>query len=190
MAAIHRELEAFGRRNMQTSQKEYMDGHMVRLFEEVLVFKPELIVELGVGWGCSNFALGKAAEICGTLMIAVDVKECEVYSGVQFVQMDDLEYAKVWTLGPAIDILMIDTSHAYGQTQQEVLAWFPHLRERCEVIFHDTNTPYFKAVGHFLRDWFDIPLPGEEPFEVKSGDWNVRHYPESNGLTILDRGTE
>ena len=182
--AIHQKLEA---RGILHAQYEVMQGHMVRLFEEVMAFTPKLIVELGVGRGCSNLALGMAAELCGAEMISVDKNQCEVYQGVEFVLANDLDYVRTWSRGPAIDILMIDTEHTYSQLQQEIRAWVPLLRPHCKLILHDTDAAAFEGVARFMRDWLGVPIPGSH-FDMRSGEWNVRHYPESNGLTILDRG--
>ncbi|KKK51576.1 hypothetical protein LCGC14_3113550, partial [marine sediment metagenome] len=164
-ATIHRGLEEFG---AQGDWSSHMGGHMVRLFEEVMASEPTLIVELGIGWGSSSHALGTSAGLCGAEMIGVDLNPCpRLHNRVRFVQSDDLEYAKAWTRGPIIDVLMIDTNHTYDQTENEVRAWLPHLRPRCKIMFHDTNAqPHFEAVARYLRDWLAIPFPEGEAFEV------------------------
>ncbi len=128
-----------------------------------------------------------------------------------FVQSDDIEFGKTgfvnWCLRrsiePKIDLLLIDTSHKYEHTKEEIEIWSPHLSNNAIMLFHDTNMgtgPYarmdgsigfsfdnergvIKAIEEFLGRQFD-----EKSFfcDFAKG-YLIMHYPNCNGLTILKK---
>ncbi|KKL57762.1 hypothetical protein LCGC14_2232190, partial [marine sediment metagenome] len=170
--------------------------HMERFFDTVLEWKPTLIVELGIRGGVSSFALERGARLVGAKMICVDINDCSgVLDYAEFVQADDVVFARRFRafcrrrgIKPSVDMLMVDTSHTYIHTQQEIRSWLPLMSPRCLMMFHDTNASQFGyGVAAYLREWLDIPFPEGLNFTAESGGWWVEHHPECFGLTILRR---
>jgi cephalosporin hydroxylase len=189
-----------------------IDEHLELMFIEALLARPQLIVELGVRGGASTFVFGRAARCCGASLISADLDDCSSAcpsSGWHFFQGDDLYFAAIFrefcaqrTLEPAIDLLFIDTSHYYGHTRDEISAWFPFLSARAKVIFHDTNMRVIgrrndggfatgwnnqRGVVRAIEEYLGIHIGESHRFVGHARGWLVRHWPNCNGLTILDR---
>lgn len=183
-----------------------MVSHMMTLFDEVLIMQPKLIVELGVWKGMSTFALERAAKVCGAKMISVDRDDCSAaVHYAEFIQADDLEFAKdfgqfcggVLHIDPLVDVLLIDTSHTYQQTWNEIGAWLPWMAPTCKLVFHDTNPSpagWNKAaadgrygVAEAISFWLKRKFPWETSFSEVVGRWSIRHNPHYMGLTIVER---
>lgn len=171
--------------------------HMERFFDAVLEWRPKLLVELGIRGGVSSFALERGARLVGARMICVDINDCSGVLGyAEFVQSDDVRFARHFRtfcrrrgIDPKVDLLMVDTSHTYVHTQQEIRWWLPLMSARCLLMFHDTNASQFGyGVAAYLREWLDIPFPEGLNFTAESKGWRVEHHPECFGLTIVRRG--
>lgn len=171
--------------------------HMERFFDTVLEFQPSLLVELGIRGGVSSFALERGARLVGARMICVDINDCSGVLGyAEFVQSDDVVFARRFRafcrrrgIEPKVDLLMVDTSHTYVHTQQEIRSWLPLMSPRCLLMFHDTNASQFGyGVAAYLGEWLGIPFPENIPFTAESGPWRIEHNPDCFGLTILRRG--
>ena len=174
--------------------------HLLAIYSEALECRPKLIVELGVRGGESTKALLLAAELSGARVVSVDIEDCSRVSSVTywtFVQAEDVffggafsEWAHSRGLDPAIDVLFIDTSHAYEHTVAEIRTWFPYLAPGAKVLFHDTsnNALYGLGVTRAIEDFLQIQF--EESGLIPAlcvGDWLIRHNPACNGLTVLKK---
>lgn len=189
-----------------------IDEHLETMYVEGLLCRPRLIVELGVRGGTSTAVFDQVSEICGSTIISGDIADC---SGVSpnprwhFFRGDDVHLAEMFpqycrTLGitPEVDLLFIDTSHYYDHTVEEIRAWFPLLSSRAKVMFHDTN---LRNVGPRKDGCFQLGWDNERGViraieeylgtriderrhcvDVVAG-WLLRHWPNCNGFTILDR---
>jgi cephalosporin hydroxylase len=186
--------------------------HLVPLFNETLLCKPKLIVELGTRGGESTFVFERAAELCGSTLLSIDMDDCSgscAYPKWNFVKSDDVAFAKkfkAWCrnkqLPRQVDLLFIDTSHLYEHTAQEIQAWFPLVSENGKVIFHDTNLAYFyfhadgsmdvawdnqRGVIRALEEYFGCCWNEKFAFTDVQNGWLIRHQPHCNGFTVLDR---
>jgi len=189
-----------------------IDEHLELMFTEALLQRPKLIVELGVRGGVIMFVFERVARRFDSRIVSVDIDNCSEISSYErwrFVQADDVEFAarfpkfcKQMGIECSIDLLFIDTSHYYEHTTQEIKAWFPLLSPCAKVIFHDTNLRVIgprkdgsvqlswdneRGVIRALEDHLGIRIPEAENFEEIASGWLVRHWPNCNGLTILDR---
>jgi hypothetical protein len=101
-----------------------------------------------------------------------------------------------------VDLLFIDTSHYYDHTVQKIAAWFPHLSEKAKVMFHDTNLRLMgprndggialawdnrRGVIRAVEEFLGIHLDERKQCIERAPGWLVRHWPNCNGFTILDR---
>lgn len=189
-----------------------ISDHLVTLFAESLSVIPRTIVELGVREGESTFVMERVARIFGANLVGVDIDDCEfsnTYDKRFFVRSDDIEFARrfdAWCtengVSPRIDVLVIDTSHLYEHTAQEIEHWFPFLADRTKVFFHDTNLKEIyrrrdgslgtawnnqRGVIRALEDFFGTTFDENEDFVDYRNGWLIKHHAVCNGLTILER---
>ena len=139
--------------------------HLPTIFIEAYKRSPDLIVELGVRGGASTSALERAARLCDSMLVSVDIDEPtfeSMYERRRFVREDDITFGNefaTWCNGagikPTIDVLFIDTSHEYGHTVQEIETWFRYLADNSIVLFHDTNMRevYHRNNGELRHGW-------------------------------------
>ena len=192
-----------------------VNDHLVTLFVESVSMTPRLIVELGVRGGESTFVMERVAALFGSTLVSVDIDECPTsgaYGKSVFVHSDDVEFAgrfPAWCresgIDPRIDVLMVDTSHLYDHTIQEIACWFPHLSKRAKVFFHDTNLRPLvrrrdgslgtgweneRGVIRALERYFDTTFNEEKDFVDLRNGWLIQHHACCSGLTVLDRVME
>jgi hypothetical protein len=186
--------------------------HMLTLFHEAMEAKPGLIVELGTRSGESTFVLERVAALCGSTLVSVDLADCSrvsAYPAWTFVRAEDVAFAAEFPewcqkrkLVPEIDLLFVDTSHEYEHTAAEIRAWFAFLSPRAKAVFHDTNLRklYFRRDGTLCNGWdnqrgviraieerLGLKLNERRDLILTHGDWSVRHWAVSTGLTVLTR---
>jgi cephalosporin hydroxylase len=189
-----------------------IDEHLELMFIEGLLRAPKLIVELGVRSGASTCVFERVARCCGSVLISADLEDCSgisSYSRWHFHQGDDVAFAALFPkfcgvrdIAPSIDLLFMDTSHYYDHTVEEIAAWFPLLSPSAKVIFHDTN---LRAIGprkdgcfalgwdnqrgviRAIEEFLGIKIDEQKEVVKQGNGWLVRHWPNCNGLTILDR---
>jgi hypothetical protein len=149
-------------------------GH--REFANWLVVRtqPSVIVDLGVDWGFSTFALAESriGEVYGIDLFRGDAhagalsedQGLERYQGVldfaaahnmnhvHIIRDDFNNVAKTWTR--PIDILHIDGLHTREAVENDYNTWTPFLKENGVVLFHDTNS--HQSVKEFFNT---IELP-------------------------------
>lgn len=184
--------------------------HLPALFREGVEAAPRLVVELGTRGGDSTFVFERVARRTGATVVSVDIEDCsEVASfpGWVFVQEDDLAFARrfpAWCaargLTPEIDVLFVDTTHAYEQTRAELAAWMPHLAERGRALFHDSNMGGLyrrgdgtvglsgdmkRGVIRALHEYLGARFDERRPFRGRVGGFEVLHDPLCSGLTVL-----
>jgi cephalosporin hydroxylase len=185
---------------------------MELMFVEGLLCRPKVIVELGVRGGASTLVFGKVAGICGATLISVDLDDCSFVSPTcqwHFVKSDDVRFAGEFPvfcrerdIASSVDLLFIDTSHYYDHTVHEIAGWFPLLSPNAKVIFHDTN---LKAIGRrkdgsvqvawdnrrgvirAIEEYLGTKMDETREHTDYVDGWLIRHWPNCNGLTILDR---
>lgn len=189
-----------------------INDHLETIFLEALALQPKLLVELGVEYGGSTFALQRVSLITGAKLISVDLKDCSGISSFEdwsFIQKNDIDFAAEFPLWcdnhgitPLIDLLFIDTSHLYEHTRQEIQSWFPYLAVKAKVIFHDTNMYelYLRRDGSVgggwnnargviraIEEYFGKSFNETADFSDSAHGWQIKHYAICSGLTILSR---
>ena len=189
-----------------------IDEHLELMFLEALLLQPKLIVELGVRGGTSTVVFEQVADHCGSTIISGDIEDCSKVSTNprwRFVRDDDVQFAKRFPeyceqlgVAPRVDLLFIDTSHYYDHTVEEIRQWFPLLATHAKVIFHDTNLRLVgsrkdgcaqlgwdncRGVIRAVEEYLGVTIDERKPTIEFSRGWLLRHWPNCNGLTILDR---
>lgn len=189
-----------------------ISDHLIPLLTRSVIRKPKLIVELGVRGGESTFVLARAARFWDAVLVSVDLEDCSqvsTYRKWYFIRQDDLAFAEEFpqwcaTLGikPQIDILLIDSSHLFDHTLEEIRYYFPLLAEAATVFFHDTNLKETvvrrdgttdlgwdnqRGVIQALEEYFGRRFHENQPFEAFHYPFLITHYPYCFGLTILEK---
>ncbi len=186
-----------------------ISSHLTTIYEETYKMNPKYIVELGVRGGESSKAFHFVNEEIDSSILGVDIEDCP-YEGIikngKFVKCDDCVFADIYkTLnGANIDVLMIDTSHLYEHTKEEIRLWFPLLRKKALVIFHDTHidgTGYLRKNGTRGDNWnnhrgviraieeyfgktYNETQDFSDQFEKDGTLWKIQHEYICNGLTL------
>jgi predicted O-methyltransferase YrrM len=142
-----------------------ISDHLPRLYAEAN--RPDVqILELGVRSGNSTAAFLAAAERNGGQVWSVDThppkipREWHDSNLWTFIQGNDLELAD--RLPQTVDVLFIDTSHAYRQTLAELHLYASRVHPNGVILLHDTelekpddadagDPPYPVAVA--IREW-------------------------------------
>lgn len=193
-------------------KKTDISDHLATLFLEALTTKGQLVVELGTRGGDSTFALSKVVELTKGMLVSVDIEEqsgVRSYDRWQFVKSDDIAFAgrfEAWAgknkLQPKIDFLFIDTSHEYEHTKQEIQAWLPFVSDQGKVAFHDTNMQEIysrkdgskghgwnnqRGVIRAIEEFLEVDINEKESFQTIIQSWMVSHWPNCNGLTLLEK---
>jgi len=159
-------------------------GYVLALYERACESKAKMIMELGAMLGQSTRALLKATVENGGHLYSVElhasnlslVGEALKSGGLDTsfwtaILGDDLEVAKSWT--KLIDFLLIDTSHTYEQTVNELEAYSKLIAPQGIIVLHDTyGVP--SPVKNAVDDW--MKLHGEWLFEditPKNDGWGL-----------------
>ncbi len=173
--------------------------HLLRIYDTVITKSPKIIIELGVRTGRSTFVLSRAAQDVGATLTSVDIKDCSKYCNWdkwKFVKMSDLDFADM--LKDIIDILFIDTSHAFKHTINELKKYLPKMNKEGIIIIHDTNiqNPRDKrTIEALVKDKVNIGGAIDIIFNI-TGKWNTNftidtenarivNYANNNGMTYI-----
>ena len=187
--------------------------HLPTLFRMALETHPRLIVELGTRGGDSTFVFERVARRTGAVLVSVDIADCSGVGsmpGWLFVQEDDLAFARYFPswcaergLAPEIQVLFVDTTHAYEQTRAELAAWMPYLAPGGRAIFHDSNLGGLyrrgdgtvglagdteRGVIRALHEYLGASFDERRPFRGILGGFEVWHDPQCNGMTVIMKG--
>ena len=112
--------------------------HLPVLERFCLNLNAKKVLELGVRDGESTKAFLKALDITDGKLISVDINNCSGVSNSgrwQFVQTDDTQF----DFNEVIDILFIDSSHAFQHTLFELNKFGDLVRAGGVILLHDTN---------------------------------------------------
>lgn len=164
-------------------------AHFPRFFQIVAACRPRTILELGVRNGDSTVAwLMALAHVSSGELWSVDIAPCPLpqFAGWRFILGDDLDPAVSAQLPASIDVLFIDTSHAYEHTLSELALYGPRVRRGGFIVCHDTENEHPEEHGE--------PIPPQEPFPVKRAldEWCAQHGqhwtndPQSWGLGVVE----
>lgn len=131
--------------------------------------QPKIIVDLGVDYGYSSYALAEQgigtvyavdwfkgdqhAGFKNTYNYVIQQVIAGQYNNIKIVSGDFADIAEQWTL--PVDILHIDGEHTYEAVSKNYADWHTHVVERGVVLLHDTIS-FPNTVGRFF-DNLDLP---------------------------------
>lgn len=144
------------------------------------------VIELGVRAGNSTAAWLYALEDDGGHLWSVDVTSPSRWVGVfphwTFVLGDDTSPAVLDRLPTDVDIVFIDTSHAYRHTELELALYVPRVRSGGRVVLHDTEVRYPDGITDGVE--FPVKRAISEYCDVHGLTWsNAEHC---FGLGIIE----
>jgi len=158
--------------------------HLPRLYSEAARRPLVRVIELGVRTGNSTAALLAGAEAVGGHVWSVDKESPSVpdwwWSSPTWTCLlgDDLTIAP--ELPADVDIVLLDTSHEYEATRQELSLYVPKVRPGGLVLCHDTEVEQPEAV----RD--GPPFPVRRAIEdVTAGRFRCEYVPGCYGLGVI-----
>jgi predicted O-methyltransferase YrrM len=167
-----------------------IQGHLERIYSEVVARPGAVVCELGVRSGESTRALLAGCEAVDGRLWSVDVNDpqqlpdCVLKSERwTFLRAGDLSSEALLFVPKTLDVLFVDTSHTFEHTWLEIQSYVPRLRPGGVALFHDTE---------LSGDWPDMPQPQPEfPVaaaldmycEATGREW--RNVPGYYGLGVL-----
>lgn len=137
-----------------------LDSEVMML--EVAKLEPgDVYLEVGVDKGKSlsiaRMVAKEGVEVCG-----VDLNSNPEVPGTTFFQGDSVEMAN--RLGNAIgkiSVLFIDGDHTYAGCKRDIEAWYPHMKERGIMFFHDCDESSPGVVQAVFEFFNNLPKDGK-----------------------------
>jgi predicted O-methyltransferase YrrM len=162
-------------------------AHLPRLYTEAS--RPGVkVIELGVRSGNSTAAFLLAAEEQEGHVWSVDLDPPHVrwtgHPRWSFLHGDDLWLAS--QLPDEVDVVFIDTSHLYEQTQAELEIYVPKVKPGGVVLLHDTELEQPESAPQFPR--FPVRVAVDE-FCGENG-LSCEFVPGCNGLGVIRIGDD
>ncbi|HMI48900.1 MAG TPA: class I SAM-dependent methyltransferase [Gemmatimonadaceae bacterium] len=166
------------------TQPTDVQGHLGTFVELVVELDASQVIELGSRSGVSTIAWLYALENRGHLW-AVDVSPAPPIEGCEhwtFVQGDDCSPGVLAQLPYEVDIVFIDTSHAYEHTLRELELYLPRVRAGGRILLHDTELEYPELIGP------SVPFPVKRAIEAfcAQHDLTWTNHEHCNGLGIVE----
>lgn len=130
-----------------------IQGHLPTLHNAVLEYPNATVLELGVRWGTSTAALLAAVDKVDGHLWSVDIQPPSVphwwaTTGRWSLTIgDDLDPAVVAAQPEEVDVLFIDTSHAYDHMLAELRTYVGLVKPGGVVMCHDTELEAPELVG-------------------------------------------
>jgi cephalosporin hydroxylase len=130
-----------------------IQGHLEFLHEQVTSRPGARVLELGVRWATSTAALLDAVDLADGHLWSVDLsppRSLDWWSRTgrwTFTLGDDMDQAVVEAQPDEVDLLLLDTSHAYDHTLAELRTYVPKMKSGGLVCCHDTDVEAPELVG-------------------------------------------
>jgi predicted O-methyltransferase YrrM len=164
-----------------------IQGHLTTLYDTVRAYPSAVVLELGVRWATSTAALLAGAAEVGGHVWSVDIAhptypEWWHDTGMWTLTVgDDTDPLVSLDQPDLLDVLFIDTSHAYDHTLHELRLYVPRVKPGGTVLLHDTELEAPELVGE------QPPFPVAKALDVYCGevgiDWENRTG--SYGLGVI-----
>ena len=172
------------------------EGHILYIYNQIPIWKPKTIVELGVYYGHS---LATMAESCldhklDTKLYGIDHFMGDEHSGKFGTEVEDVateclsQYPNVTLIKKSfnralegwdkpIDLLHIDGRHFYEDIKEDFEGWSKFVPKGGHIILHDTQVT---ERGFGIKQYF-------AELREKYPDWEFSERTESYGLGIITK---
>lgn len=156
------------------------------------------VLELGTRGGVSTTALLAGVELRGGHVWSIDIEDCAgvlpAHPQWTFMKGDsrdaDLSEGIINAMmradgsddppsdwqGDVIDLILVDTFHAYEQTQAELALWGPRIAPGGSICLHDIET--FPGVRRAAREFADAQ------------GWPITYILPCHGMAVIERPIE
>jgi predicted O-methyltransferase YrrM len=143
------------------------------------------VIELGVRAAVSTIAWLYGLEQTDGHLWSVDIHSPSRWLGVQprwtFVLGDDLADDVLHRMPKGVDIVFIDTSHAYEHTLRELTHYTQRVRPGGVVVLHDTEVEWPETVPMEVQ--YPVKTAITEYCTTMAYTWE--NHPHNNGLGII-----
>lgn len=171
------------------------------LYDTAIRLNAQTILELGRGHGTSTTTLLFACRETGGSVISVDIngshgtaeetknliKKFQLDNRITIVVQNDREYIKQFN--QPIDLLFIDTSHAYDQTVFELEKYTPLIKLSGECILHDIlHGAHYNDICRATIEFVYKQRRTDcvwKTVDAKTPTWNLEIFNTCNGLGRL-----
>lgn len=173
-------------RDYQTACQTVSDiyEHLPEFVSLCLELNASKVIELGTRGGVSTVAWLYGLDQTDGHLWSVDIDPAPDMQHARwtFLQGDDLDPVTVKRLPDQVDIVFIDTSHAYAQTLAELNVYIRRVRPGGKIVLHDTElrAPY----GLTRQPAFPVKTAVEEFCKEEGLTW--RNEPRCFGLGVID----
>ena len=161
-----------------------INEHLPRLVEQVEDLQATKVIELGTRGGVSTIAWLYALARNNGHLWSVDIDPRPAGLEVAhwtFIQGDDCSPEVFTQLPDDVDIVFIDTSHAYRHTVQELALYRWLVRPGGRIVLHDTELYLPGGVGP--QPPFPVKKAVEEFCAAEGLRWT--NYENNNGLGVI-----
>lgn len=175
--------------------KSDLGNNASKLAEVVSKYSNSEFVDLGVRTGVSSEILLDGAEERGNHVYGVDLDFtlCPISNeNPRYTKIlgDSVSVGRRWE-GGKISGIFFDTLHTKFQVMCELRYWWPHLKSKCFLAFHDSAWPEGKhdvingvkydRVEEGIKSFF-----GVKKMDHKDTSMSMSTYPDSWGMTIVE----
>lgn len=172
----------------RSSQWSDIQGHLRTLHTTVLQYPQATVLELGTRWATSTAAFLAAAELVDGHVWSVDINhptypEWWHQTGLWTLTVgDDMDPVIAFDQPAQVDVLFIDTSHAYDHTLAEVRLYVPKVKPGGVVLLHDTELEAPELVG------VQPPFPVAKALDAYCAEAGLSwvNHTGSYGLGVID----
>lgn len=123
------------------------------LVPEVQKLKPgDFYLEIGVDLG-KSLSVAKMVAPKDVQIYGVDLRPNPKVPGTHFIHGDSQETAKNWN--KKVSVLFIDADHTYEGCKADIDSWYPHMKSKGVMLFHDcdaTSPGVVRAVHEFVEE--------------------------------------
>ncbi|GAI60793.1 unnamed protein product, partial [marine sediment metagenome] len=119
----------------------------------VIASNAQLVFEIGTGFLNSAKSFLYGLEITGGKLVSCDPEKRWgnfSHSQFEFIQKKSGEVAKNWK--DKVDILLIDGAHDYTSAKDDFENFYPFVKSKGHIVFHDTNFPQHFGCEEFARE--------------------------------------
>jgi hypothetical protein len=128
------------------------------LVPAVMKLEPkDIYLEVGVDKGRS-LSIVKMMAKEGVQIYGVDLREDPKVEGTNFTRGDSVEVASKFD--KKIDVIFIDGDHTYEGCKRDIEAWYPHMKERGIMFFHDCDESSPGVVQAVFEFFNNLPKDG------------------------------
>jgi len=163
-----------------------INEHLPTFYDLVVKLDAKKVVELGTRGGTSTVAWLAALHQTDGHLWAVDVNPppglLAGHPRLTFTQGHDLDPFVLSQIPDDVDIVFVDTDHAYELTQAEIDGYAPKVRPGGAMVFHDTAVERHE---HHTTEQPPFPVRKAVTEWAETAGFEVQEYANNFGLMVV-----